>query len=88
MDCSCFTGKFACFYSQPGQVVGCLPLPTARMLVGQVVRSVKAPNCKKGDIPNATLTIRGRSGREVQVSLVEQYVRTFDSFLEASACLT
>jgi len=50
-----------------------------RRLVGCVEAAVYAGRTARGAIPDATLTIRGRSGKAVTVSLVEAHVTFHDT---------
>ena len=78
-----YVGKLACFYEQQGAIVQGLPKGGAKKLVGQVVAAKPCANADPGDIPNALLTVRGRSGKTKDVHLVEQYTTLFDTWAEA-----
>lgn len=78
-------GKIAAFYSKPGQVKKLMPMPGAVRHIGAVIAVKPAPNAQPGDIPNLTLTVRGRSGRTADVNMVEQYAQLFDTWHEAAA---
>lgn len=80
-----YVGKIACFYVQMGAIVQGLPKGGAKKLVGQVVSAKPWADADPGAIPNALLTVRGRSGRTMDVHLVEQYVKLFDTWEEALA---
>jgi hypothetical protein len=78
-----FVGKIACFYELQGAVVQGLPKGGAKKLVGQVVSAKPWADADPGAIPNALLTVRGRSGKTKDVNLVEQYAALFDTWAEA-----
>ena len=78
-----FVGKIACFYEQQGAIVQGLPKGGAKKLVGQVIAAKPCANADPGNIPNALLTVRGRSGKTKDVNLVEQYTILFDTWAEA-----
>lgn len=78
-----YVGKIACFYAMQGAIVQGLPKGGAKKLVGQVVSAKPWADADPGAIPNALLTVRGRSGRTMDVHLVEQYVNLFDTWAEA-----
>ena len=78
-------GKICAFYTKPGQVKGCVPLPGAVRVIGAVIASKPAPPAQPGNIPNHILTVRGRSGRTAEVSMVCQYANLFDTWHEAGA---
>jgi len=79
-----YVGKIACFYELRNGVVNhCLPMQGARKLVGQVIAAKPWADADPGAIPNACLTVRGRSGKTKEVFLVEQYVKLFDTWAEA-----
>lgn len=78
-----YVGKLATFYVMRGAIVYGLPKGGAKKLVGQVVSAKPCADADPGAIPNALLTIRGRSGRTMEVYLVEQYAKLFDTWAEA-----
>lgn len=78
-------GKICAFYTKLGQVKGCVPLPGATRAIGAVIASKPAPAVMPGNIPNHTLTVRGRSGRTAEVSMVEQHANLFETWHEAAA---
>jgi hypothetical protein len=84
LDYPAMVGKVATFYElRNGMVHHGLPMQGAKMLVGQVVSAKPWADADPGAIPNALLTVRGRSGRTMDVHLVEQYVQLFDTWAEA-----
>jgi hypothetical protein len=78
-----YVGKIACFYVQMGAIVQGLPKGGAKKLVGQVIAAKPWADADPGAIPNALLTVRGRSGKTKDVNLVEQYTTLFDTWAEA-----
>lgn len=78
-------GKICAFYTKPGQVKGCVPLPGATRAIGAVIASKPAAPAQPGNIPNSTLTVRGRSGRTAEVNMVEQYANLFETWHEAAS---
>lgn len=65
-------GKVVRFYANPDDVVLCLPRPNAKRLKGVVVGAVEAEPL--GALPEAILTVRGASGRTMDVGLCRNYV--------------
>jgi len=51
---------------------------SGKELVGIIVDAVEAPPYGPGEIPDALVTVRGASGRQLTVSLVETYLKTTD----------
>jgi len=49
-----------------------------KRLSGVITKAVKAPNTTVGNIPDHTLTIRGKSGKLLEVSLVNSYSKIYD----------
>lgn len=78
-----YVGKIACFYALHGAIVQGLPKGGAKKLVGQVTAAKPCADADPGAIPNALLTVRGRSGRTMEVYLIEQYAKLFDTWAEA-----
>lgn len=85
MESSPHVGKICAFYTKLGQVKGCVPLPGAVRVIGAVIASKPTTPAQPGNIPNHILTVRGRSGRTAEVSMVEQYANLFDTWHEAGA---
>jgi hypothetical protein len=85
MEPSKHIGKICAFYAKPGQVKNGLPVPGATRHIGAVVASKPTTNAQPGDIPNHILTVRGRSGRTAEVSMVDQYANLFETWHEAGA---
>ena len=85
MEPSKHIGKIAAFYAKPGQVKNCLPVPGAVRHVGAVIASKPTTNAQPGNLPNHTLTIRGRSGRTAEVNMVEQFCCLHETWHEAAA---
>lgn len=52
-------------------------------LVGAVVAIRPLPPTQKGSIPNAAITVQGRSGKTAEIDFVETYARPFDTWQEA-----
>jgi hypothetical protein len=78
-------GKIASFYPKRGSVVGCLARPGAKRLVGTITEVKKAPPPKGWKRHDFLITIRGRSGKTIEVSLIENYVTIHPSWQEAIA---
>ena len=71
--------KVAKFYL-PGTVNKGLPI--AAPLFGQVLTVTPCENAR-GGIPNAKLRIKGRTGRELTIDVVEHYASFFETWEEA-----
>lgn len=56
-----------------------------RRRVGQITRAVPLPPTPRGKIPNMMITVKGRSGREIQVDYVECHCDVFDTWAEGIA---
>lgn len=78
-------GKICAFYAKLGQVKGCVPLPGAVRVIGAVVASKPTTPAQPGNIPDVLLVCRGRSGRVVEISMVEHYANLFETWHEAAA---
>jgi hypothetical protein len=76
-------GKIATFYPKRGSVVNCVAIPGVKRLVGTIIAVAKAPPPTGWQRPDFLVTIRGQSGRTIEVSLIENYVTTHPTWLEA-----
>lgn len=63
------------------------PEDPKKSLVGEVIAAVVIDPTKKGKIPNMLLTVRGRTGKVLDVDYVEQHTRVFDTWADAIAAL-
>jgi|GEM_PF-3232830 len=68
-------GRICSFYPDPNMVKQCVVQPGAQRLTGVVTECVKAPPPKGWKRPDFTLTVRGKSGRTVTISLIENYAQ-------------
>jgi hypothetical protein len=84
MEPSPHIGKICAFYTKLGQVKGCVPLPGATRAIGAVIASKPTTPAQPGNIPNHILTVRGRSGRTAEVSMVEQFCCLYETWHEAA----
>lgn len=50
--------------------------PDGRELVGMITEAIETVPYGKGQIPDFVCKVRGASGRTMEVSLVESYLRT------------
>jgi len=80
-----YVGQIAAFYPKPGAVIGCVPVAGSVRHVGAVVGAKPNGITKRGAIPDTLLTIRGKSGRTVTVSMVESYTQLFPTWHEAAS---
>jgi hypothetical protein len=80
-----FVGKVCAFYAKPGMVQRGIPVAGATRHIGAVIAAKPLPPAQPGDIPNFNLTVRGRSGRVAEVSMVDQHANLFDTWHEAGA---
>jgi hypothetical protein len=78
-------GKIACAYVLPDQVQRGVARPGAEKIVGAVTASKDLPDSQPGGVPNKLLTIRGQSGRTMDVDLLRNWVQLFDTWDEANA---
>ena len=78
-------GTWVSFYTLPDQVKLCSPLPTAKRACGEVIGWKKAEPVGPSKIPDIALTVRGRSGRTAEISLVRNYVTRHASMKDAIA---
>ena len=76
-------GKIASFYPKRGSVVLCQARADAKRLVGTITEVKKVPPPTGWKRPDFLVTIRGRSGKTIEVSLIENYVRIHPTWLEA-----
>jgi hypothetical protein len=78
-------GKVATFYPVKGCVVAGLPKAGApARFTGQVIAATPAPALQPGNVPDYTLTVRGRTGRTATISLTENHASLFDTWAEAN----
>lgn len=66
-------GAWLSIYTSPEAVRGCLPLPSARRIAGQVIGCKPLPHFQPGNIPTCAVTIRGRSGRTATLDFTACY---------------
>ena len=78
-----YIGKIAAFYVQRGAIAQGLPHGGAKKLVGVVIAIKPAPAAEPGNIPNCILTVRGRSGKTMDVYLIEQWATIHPSWEDA-----
>jgi hypothetical protein len=78
-------GQVATFYAKPGAVVHGLPIPGAKMHVGQIIAAEFSGLRGKGQVPDYKITIRGRTGKTAAVSTFENHVSLCDTWNEAIA---
>lgn len=67
-------GKRCSFNSEPGGNLGMAGL-SAKVLVGIIEAARYIGKTERGQIPNYSLTVRGASGKTVEVNMVEQYAQ-------------
>jgi len=78
-------GQVATFYAKPGSVIRGLPVPGAKMHVGQIIAAEFTGMKGKGQIPDYKITLRGRTGKTAVVSMFENHVFLSDTWKEAIA---
>lgn len=66
----------------PGSCPRGVPKPRSA-IVGVVVSVAPLPPSEPGSVPTAALTIRGRSGKELVVSITDHYCSPFPTWAEA-----
>lgn len=76
-------GRVAVFYPSASDVFRGVVKSHIKPLVGEIVKVEPTEPTKRGNIPNAIVTVRGRSGNEARVNLVEQHLAWFPSWKEA-----
>lgn len=57
--------------------------PEHNWMCGQIVAQKYTGRTKRGNIPNFLIRARGRTGKIIEVDLVEQYTQTFDTWVKA-----
>lgn len=80
-------GKIAVAFTQPDQVRHGLTNPKAERIVGAVTACKDLPDAQPGGIPNKLLTIRGQSGRTMEVDMVRHGVQTYETWEEAKGAI-
>lgn len=75
-------GSVAVFH-HVDDVVLCKVKKDAPQLVGSVIDAKALPPTKRGAIPTCLLLVKGRTGRELWIDLVENHVRLFPTWAEA-----
>lgn len=78
-------GKIALAFTKPDQVIRGMTKPGAERVVGAVISCKDLPDAQPGGIPNKLLTIRGQSGRTMEVDMLRHWVQLFDDWETANA---
>lgn len=76
-------GKIAVFHLNPNEVKLGLPTESSKPLAGEIISMKQNPATIRGNIPDQLVTVRGRSGKEVVVSLTDNYVTLFSDWKSA-----
>lgn len=76
-------GQICTFFPVPAVVVGCVAPPNALRYAGTITAAMPAPPLQPGNVPDYTVTIKGRTGKVVVVSLTLNYVSLFPSWEQA-----
>lgn len=76
-------GRVAVFYPSASDVLRGVVKSHIKPLVGEIVKVEQTLPTKRGNIPNAIVTVRGRSGAEAKVNLVEQHLSWHSTWQEA-----
>lgn len=58
-----------------------------KTLVGMIEGAVMIEPTKRGHIPNMMLTVRGRTGKLLEVNFVEQHTCVYETWKEAIASI-
>lgn len=80
-----YVGKIVLAFTKPDQVIRGMTKPGAEWVIGAVIACKDLPDAQPGGIPNKLLTIRGQSGRTMEVDLVRHWCQLFDSWAEAES---
>jgi hypothetical protein len=78
-------GWKAVFYPSVSDVIRGVVQSHIRPVMGEIVKVEKLEPTRRGNIPNALVTVRGRSGKVATVNLVEQHLAAFPTWTEAEA---
>lgn len=78
-------GRVCTFFAEPNSVALCVPVPGTVRYAGEIVAVSPLTHAQPGAIPDCTVKIRGRTGREVSLPFVAHHVTLHDSWKEADA---
>lgn len=78
-----YQAQWVSFWPKPEQYRAPDYGQACEIYVGQVVGVHPLPNSERGNIPQADLTIRGRTKRELRVNSLDNHVRLHRTFTEA-----
>lgn len=78
-------GWKAVFYPSVSDVLRGVVQSHVRPVMGEIIKIQPIEPTRRGNIPNALVTVRGRSGKVAEVNLVEQHLAFFAGWPEAEA---
>lgn len=78
-----YIGKIVLAFTKPDQIIRGMTKPGAERVMGAVIACKDLPDAQPGAIPNKLLTIRGQSGRTMEVDLVRHWCQLFDDWESA-----
>lgn len=78
-------GRIVSFYPKPEMVKEGVIQPGAKRAAGTVMGCLPVAPAKPGDLPDLTLSVRGRTGRHATISVVENYAKRHETWAEADA---
>lgn len=78
-------GWKAVFFPSVSDVLRGVVQSHVRPVMGEIVKVEPIEPTRRGKIPNALVTVKGRSGKTALVNLVEQHLAAFPSWSEAEA---
>ena len=77
-------GKVCTFFPKLDSVVNCLRQPLTTRYLGQIVAATPAPPVGKSQIPDFTLTVRGKTGKTATISMTLNYATIHDTWTKAA----
>jgi len=79
-----FVGKVCAFFPTKDAVIRGVRQPNTTRYHGQVIASADAPPVGKGKIPDFSLTVRGKTGKTLTISMTLNYATIHDSWKRAA----
>lgn len=76
-------GWKAVFFPSVSDVLRGVVQSHVRPVMGEIIKVEPTEPTRRGNIPNALVTVKGRSGKTALVNLVEQHLAAFPTWTEA-----
>jgi hypothetical protein len=77
-------GKVCAFFHAKDAVIRGLRQPNTPRYDGQVIAAAPAPPVGTGKVPDFTLTVRGKTGKTLTISMTLNYATIYDLWKDAA----